>query len=240
MDVSKLIRDPSKTHAALKKMSDSCVIAVKPCKIYIPKRYIDKGLAVIGQEYKILGFFALVVDDKYYSVSTTIAMLEIEPSNMNEVTVGEDTYLEFIFETGCRVFKTTSALLDDTLLYRVYNEFTAQGHTPWFISEIDDACMYETAADHAGAFTDTDHAIFEMITSSRARDAKDRAKYWRHGAKKPTDFVTNPAQLIQLRDTTYGASSTVAHYIGPYFKDNLVSTLVTPSTRVENIERLLR
>lgn len=240
MDVTKLIRDPSKVHAALKDVEDGSTIAVKPVKIYVPKRFLDKRLAVIGQEYRILAFYAMVVDDKYWAYSDAIGFLEIEPSNVNDVIIDEDTYLEFEFEVGDRVFKTTDMLVDDTMCYRVYDEFIAQGHTPWYMGAEEDAGIMDTASYHADANLQTNRAIFEMITSSRARDKNDRAKYYRHTVKSTTDFTTRPPELIQLRDVTYGASSTVAKMVGPYFKDTIASAVVTPSTRVEGIEQHLR
>lgn len=239
IDVSKYIRDPSKVHAALADVGP-CTIAKKPVKIQVPKRYLDKQLAVIGQEYRIFAFYAMIVDDKYYAVSTTIGFLEIEPSNTNEVTINDETYLEFTFDVGARVFKTRAMLCDDKLCYRIYEEQFAQGHVPWYIGQVEAAASFDTAGFHAKAELATNRAIFEMIVSSRARSAKDRSVYWRHSIKQQSEFISNPPDLIQLRDVSYGASSTVAKMIGPYFKDSLVSAVVTPSTRVENIEEIYR
>src|SRR5690606_25517753 len=133
MDISQLIRNKAIVHDALVQDGDK-LLAKKGMKIYIPVRFSERNLAVIGSETSILGIFAIVVDDKYYAVSNALAMLRIEPTSTNTVTVGDEDYFEFYFEAGSVVVADTQVVVDDTVAYYVYNEFIAKGRAPWYLS----------------------------------------------------------------------------------------------------------
>ena len=128
MDPKKLTRDASKVHAALKELEAGSVVTVRECKIYIPARFAEQQLAVLGNETNICGLFAIVVDDQYYGVSSAMAMMRIEPTMTNTVKVGEDEYLEFVFDPGSTVISSTELVKADTFIYLIYSEIMAKGN----------------------------------------------------------------------------------------------------------------
>lgn len=240
MDKSRWVRDPEKVKAVLVKQADHSVVATKPCKIYIPKRFVEKQLAVIAAETYIVGIFAIVVEDKYYSVSLTNAMLRIKPSMISTVKFDGDSYLEFSINPGGIVFATTQLIKSDVLVYKIFDEIIAKGHVPWYVG-YDDLCMLFTSAKkHAGVNLGPSHAILEMFAASITRDSVDRSKYYRHTIETQDDATTRPPTVIPLRSVVLGATNTTSRLLGSYFDDGLTSALVNPSQRTEKIEELLR
>lgn len=239
MDISKLVRDAKKIHAVLETKGD-IIKAKKRIKVYIPTRFKEKKLAVVGNEVSIVGVYAMVVDDKYYGVSKTNAMMSISPSEVNTVMVGEESYYEFVFENGDTFCSNKNLVHRGTLPYDIFDEIVAKGNTPWYLNLTDLAELFDTAKLHAGFSHGTNQAILEMITASRARLPNDRAKYYRHALTQQKDFENKPYYVIPLRSVQYGATNTVAKLIGAYFDEGLTSALVNPSERSEQIEEILR
>ena len=240
MDWTRWKREPSKVLAALAEQPDGSVVTSRGCKIYIPGRFVEKQLASIAAETYIVGIYAIVVDDKYYGVSTANAMMRITPSTISTVKFNDDSYLEFSFEPGSVVIADTMLIKADTLVYKIFDEIIAKGHVPWYIGYEDLATLFDSADYHAGVRLGNSHAVLEMFAAAIARDPEQRAKYYRHSIQAQDDPVVRPPIVIPLRSVTYGATNTTAKLLGSYWADGLTSALVNPAEKTERIEALLR
>lgn len=240
MDIRKLVRDAPKVHAALKELPDESLVTTKGCKIYVPARFAERGLASIGIETHIVGIYAIVVEDKYYGVSMVNAMVRINPTAITTVKVGEDEYYEFYFEPGSKVIPSVQLVKTDTLVFKIYDEIIAKGRVPWYLEYFDLAKIFDSAKYHAGANVGENREVTELIISMIGRDPKDRTKYYRQSIKSMDDVKKNPPAFIPLRSVQYNATNTTTKLMGSYFSDGLVSALVNPSEREERIEELLR
>ena len=240
MDIKSFKRDPAKVHAALKETSDGTVVAIKPVWIYIPARFAEQQLAVLGAETFISGIYCMAVEGKSYGVSMANAMLQIEPTSVANVKMEEDEYLEFYFEPGARVIVNFELVKTDTFIYSIYSELLAKGYVPWFLNYEDLGKLFQSSKHHAGATVGANDQIVEMIVASISRDRDNRMLYYRHTLDTKKDLVSRPPVMIPLRSVTYGASNTTAKLMGQFFDEGLTSALVNPATRSEPIEELLR
>ena len=240
MNSTHWVRNPGKVHEALMELPDGSVTTKRDVKIYIPQRFVEKQLAAIGAETYIVGIFVMVVDDKFYAVSTVNAMMRIQPSTISTVKFDGDSYLEFYFAPGSVVIANTLLLKADALVYKIFNEIIAKGHVPWYVNYEDLAKLFDTADTHAGVNLMGSHAILEMFAAAIARDPNDRSKYYRHAIQQQSDVETSPPKMIALNSVTYGATNTTAKLLGSYWDDGLTSALVNPSQKTEQIEELLR
>ena len=121
MDITKLIRNAEKAHAAIKELDDGSLVAVKECKIYVPLRFTECGLAFVGLEKRIVGIYAIVVDNVFYGVSNICALMEITPTSTTKVMVDDEEYYEFTFEPGSVITPNVNLIKTDTLVYRIYS-----------------------------------------------------------------------------------------------------------------------
>lgn len=239
MDISHLKRDPKWVISNLKELEDSSVVTLVNCKIHIPERFTAKHLAVLGSEVFIFGFFPIIMNDEYYAVNSTIAMMKINPSSTERIVVNGDPYYEFSFEAGDKIFGTTQLVVNDTLTYYMYDEFIAKGNIPWYMNYYDMAKMFDTAQLHAGVNLGG-RSIIELIISTIARNPKDITQLYRHVLNEPSDIVYNPPITVPFRSVVYNTSDTTSKLNGAYFSDAINSALVNPSESVELIEELLR
>ena len=233
-------RDAGAVQAYLKELPDGRLVTTKGCKIYIPTRYAERGLASIGIETHIVGIYAIVVEDQYYAVCSVNAMQRIEPTSSIKVVFNDEEYYEFTFDPGSTVISSLQLVKTDTLVFKIYDEIISKGRVPWYLGYADLGRLFDTAKYHAGANIGQNHEVTELLISMIARDSKDRRVYYRQSVKTLKDVQDNPPAFIPLRSTTYGATNTTSKLAGSYFKDGLTSALVSPADRVEPIEDILR
>lgn len=233
-------RDASRVKAALKRQADGSVLTTKPTRIYVPERYVEKGLAEIGSETFIVGIYAMVVDDEHYAVSKINAMVRIKPTTISTVKFDGSTYLEFFFEPGSVVIATTSLVRSDTLVYNIFNYFISNGAIPWFLGYEDVASLFESAEHHAGVRLTKSHSILEMFAAAIGRDPENRTRYYRQSLDRGSEKPNKPVAFIALRNISLGATNTTARLMGSRFGDGLTSALANPSRKLERVEQLLR
>lgn len=239
MNFSTMKRDASVIHAGLVEQPGGILLAKEALKIYTPRRFEAKKLAVIGSEIRIVGIFAIAIGE-VYGVSKVIAMMPITPSSTTIVTIDGDDYYEFSFDKGAVVCPNTNLVRDDSLAFKVYDEIMAGGHIPTFFSGEDLAKLFESAKYHANINLAPTNAPLEMIAASISRDPKDLRRYYRHVISKIEDQDKTPPRFIAFRNVIYGATNTTARLMGSYFDDGLMSALVNPAEKSEGIETILR
>lgn len=240
MDITKLIRKADKVHASIKELDDGSLIAVKECKIYIPLRFTECGLAFVGIETRIIGIYAIVVEGVFYGVSNICALIMITPTSTTKVTINDEEYYEFTFEPGSVITPNTNLVKTDTIVYRIYDEILSKAKVPWYLDYNDLGSLFDTANYHAGANVGNNREVTELIVSMIARNEKDRHVYYRSTIKTAEDLKKHKPVFTPLRSVQYAATNTTNKLAGSYFGVGVNSALVTPATRVEKIEGLLR
>lgn len=245
MDSTAFVSDVARVHAAFVVTQDEVTktrrfVTRKGCKIYIPVRFTERGLASVGVEINIVGIFAIVVEDKYYATMIVNALTRIEPNATNRVSFDGDEYFEFVFNPGSTVIPSLSLVKQNTLVYRIFDEFINKGRIPWYMSYPKMARLFDTAKKHAGANIGGDHEVTELIVSMISRNANDRTQYYRQIIEKPEDLLTNPPIFTPLKSVIDSATNTTNKLAGSYMQEGIISALGSPSERTERIEALLR
>ena len=240
MDISKLIRDPDKIKTCLVELPDGRLVTKKELKIYIPVRFEERDLARVGIDTRILGIYAIVLEDKYYGVSIVNAMVNIAPTSNMKVMFNDEPYYEFTFEPGSTVITNMNLVKTDTLVYKIYDEFISKGRIPWYIGYKELGRLFETAQKYAGANVGQNPEVMEIMVSLISRDPENRSKYYRQTIKSLDEIDHKPPVFIALRNVSYSATNTVNKLAGSYFGTGLTSALVEQTTRTERIEQVLR
>lgn len=234
------IREPDRIKGILVQMPDKSVVTKVPCKIVVPAHYQEKQLAHIGSDVFVLGVLAIIVEDKYYSITMTPAMMQLDPTATQTIEMNGDEYLEFSFDAGSRVFVSSELVRKKTLTYWIFDEFISKGNVPWFIEYEDLPHLFDTAEKFADINVGGLHAVFEIICAMIGRVSDDRRQYFRHVAKSHDDQIKQAPVTVPFRSVVWNATNTVAKLVGSYSSDGMTSALVHPSERVEKIESLLR
>jgi hypothetical protein len=239
MEINSLVRDADRVKACLQETSSGSLIATKGCKIIIPARFSERGLAEIGLETFIIGVYAMIVEDKYYAVSLINMMIRITPTSTLKIKIKGVEYYEFTFDPGQIVMPRTNLVRNDILVYKIYDEIVSKGKVPWYLGYEDLGHIFDTALSHGGANIGTDAEVTELIISIISRNSKDRTQYYRSSINSIEDLKTNPPVFISLKSVPYAATNTTNKLAGSYWSEGVVSALVSPSDRVERVESLL-
>lgn len=240
MEPSDFSRNAQVVLANLQELPDNSVVTKKGCKIYIPSRYTERELAEVGIETRTVGLYAMTVEDKYYSVCSVNAIMELAPSSTNKIRIGGDEFYEFVFDPGAVVIKNTMLVKDDSVLFKLYNELFSKGNIPWFLNQEDLSNVFATASYHAGANIGQTPEVIDVLVSLIARDPKDRTINYRTVVKSREDMKTNPPTYIALKSVIYASTNTTNKIAGSYFSTGVLGSLVYPAERTEKIEEILR
>lgn len=243
MDFSALIRDPEKVYEALSLQKDGSVVCRKPVKVIIPTRYLESSLAEIGATVSTLAVYAIVVDDKYYAVSKTLAMMTLTPTSIATRKHDDTSYEELLMDAGSVFTPTTDLVVTDTLVYYVLENFVSRGRVPWFLDYEDIVTLTYSAEKHANVNLTSSHAVLAIIAAAIARDVNDNRKYFRQtlvGAEEKRGRNGKDVTFVPLSSVIMGATNTTSRLQGSHRTDGTISALINPSTRLERVEQLLR
>lgn len=240
MDVTRLVRDPDKVRTNLLEAKDDSLVTKVPCKVLIPARFVERGLAALEPEVYTVAIFALVMEDKYYATFCATAPMRLTPNEVNNVDIDGVPYIEMQFVKGAVITPNRNLVIRNEIVYFIYNELVAKGNVPWYLSDEDLALLYENAPIFAGVSVGANHAVWEMIVAQILRMPNDKTMYYRHGISTPADRAKIDPTVVPLRSITYGPTNTVARLIGAHFKESVPVALANPTETVEPIEDLLR
>lgn len=241
MDVANLTRKATAIHDNLIELPDGSIITRSGCVIHIPARYVDKGLATLGNETYICAIFGISDSSGNYAVSKAAAMMRIEPISQSKYSVNGEEYLAFEFPPGSTVIPDTQLVVQSTLLYNIYAFFVGGGDIPWFMDyEQDVLRLFDTDEIHAGSRLVPDRAVFHMIAATISRYKEDKTKYYRQVAKDRMTITSVRPEYVPFKSVIYGPKSTASRLMGNYFDQAVATALVNPATGRDDIETLLR
>ena len=239
MDVNSLIRDKAYILSILNKLPDNTTRVKQECRIFIPADYADKGLASIGTDTYVLGIFPIVCNGKF-STMICNAMVRIDPALMNRVNLAGNDYIEFVFPKDSIIFLANNVVRNNTLTYKIFEYYHSSAKVPWFVTYNQMSRLYESAKDYADANIGSNHETDELLASVIARNPADRRQYFRQSTQYDDNLTAHQPIYISMRNVAYSATNTMSKLSGGHFTDGTISALVSPTTRVEPMERLLR
>jgi len=240
MDLSTLTRSREKVRANMVELDDNSVIALGGCKIYIPQRYVNKGLAGVGETVWSVGEFVVTLDSGYYCTMLVPAILTLSPTEVRQVKLEGNAYYELSFVEGSVVIESSWVPKSDSCIPPLFNELNINGNVPYGFSLFDLIKMYHLAPKYAGFKMGANPQVYETVVNIIARDPEDLNKQYRGVPFVLDDVYKKPPVIVGLRNPAVTSTNTVAKLIGSYFQDGTVSALINPSDRVEGVEILLR
>lgn len=236
-----LRRDVSKVRPFLIETASGQLLTKVACKIQIPARWTDVGLADIGITTFSYGFFPIIVEEQNaYMVSNVPAKIELNPFQTKPIKIGDEDYIEFSFEPGQVVFKALDVIQKKTFIYDILNELLLKGKIPWYASYLDICTLFKLAKKYAGSDAANVDAVIELIGSIVSRSPKSMKTYLRTALPNQPGADTNDILFVPLSSVVHSVNNTVNKLTGAYFSDGITSALVHPSKQTEKIESILR
>ncbi|TXG83288.1 MAG: hypothetical protein E6R13_04065 [Spirochaetes bacterium] len=167
-------------------------------------------------------------------------MMQITPTSTSIIEIEGEDHFEFTFEKGSQISPNVNLVVNDTLVYHIYDEIVAKGHVPFFFSYEDLGKLFVTAETHGGIKLASNNVPLEMIATAISRSTKDPMIYYRHVINDIRDQYKVKPEFIAFRNVSYGATNTTAKLMGAYFEEGLLSAFANPSKHPEPVETILR
>jgi len=233
-------RNASAVISQLHETKEQLLVTRKDCIIQFPKRFLDRGMAEIGNETYVFGVYALIIGDEY-AVSCVPSMVRTNPSRISETTIDGVEYYNFHYQAGSTVIENTNLVRKAILIFNIMEEFFLKGNVPWYVDYEDLGRIFDGAKEFADSEVAKNYSVMEALVAYISRSPKDRAIQYRHFVKTRQEVEKNtPAYIGMVGNVFYAAPGTVNKLAGSYFQDAVVSALVQPSEKASHVETLLR
>lgn len=233
-----LKRNPKHIHKGLKRLKSGEVVALKPCQIYIPRRFADVHLATISSHIEFVAIYGIVMDG-YYGTSLTNAVVKSKPSSTRVEKIDDVEYFVFNYEVGDVVLMDSRVVTMDVLVYHIWAEMVDKGKVPWYIDAADRAVMLMTAKSHANVSIGSNYALIEMIMAVCTRSSLDRTEQWRYTLNKKGGPGKAEAIAIGLRNIQFTAETELALLSGSFAETGLMTAITRPSSPPEGLEKIV-
>jgi hypothetical protein len=240
MKPTDFIKDKASVMKTLIENADGTVVTKTGCRIFIPKRFIERGMAEVGSENYSIGLFPLVTPDNRFMLFNAIAYIYLNPSEFSTVFINGEEFIDFKFEPNTIVIKSLNLVQKDTLVYSVFNEFISNGNVPWYVNYDDSGTTFDTATTIAGTSIGQNPEQIEILLAAIARQPQDRMKYFRTLLQKPDDAKKLTPAFVPLKSVSYSATNTTNKLAGAYFDEGVRSALLNPTKTPDTIGTMLR
>jgi len=238
-DYTKLKRNPNAIKSKLK-TSDNIVIAKETLYVMFPEKYVDKELAILGNTCHVTGVICIFDDKNNYSIMTVPAKLEMQPVEIDTVLVENEPYVVLTFMENSDLISNTKVVKDITGTFPVFDLFLIQGKIPWYIGYTDLLNVFANMGKYTGTKATNNLLTFEILIATIARDEKDRLKDFRLSLKDMKDMEKKRPVWVGMNDIFYSFRSTLAKIAGSYMKLGVVSSIINPEKKANELENIVR
>lgn len=235
----KLKRNPTAIAAQLKKAGSS-VVALQPLKIIFPMRYVDKGLANIGNTVSALSVLAIIDNNGNYSVINAMSMPEFSPHTVIEEVIDNVGYYVMEFDAGDVVIVKEDVVKNDTFIYDFFDEFIVKANIPWYLDYGDVGNLLSTAKQYAGSGVAKNPIGIEILSATIARDPNDKTVFFRHAVNKDKGMLHKRPSFVGLFNVYSTFKNTTNKLSGSYMRQGITSAIVNPEEDSSALERALR
>ena len=240
IDVSKFKRDGNYIKGILTNKNN--ILATKAdISILIPGRYEDRDLMQLGATITTISVYAIVdMSTRKYAVMNLPIFIELEPSSVDNITIGGNLYKKLNFVKGDIVSSNTTLVRKDDFVFNLFDEFFIKGKVPWFLSYLDASNILTQAKKYADSNIGNNPIAMEILVSIIARSEKDKKIPFRYTTGDGKDLDKKIVAYTGLQNPYYSFDNTVSKVAGSFFTKGLNSTIVdkqATSTKVEDILR---
>lgn len=216
------------------KIKDNSTLTTHRISVLFPERYLGRELASIGVNFvKVLGIYAIVNDNKEYTVINTPIFHELLPESTEIVDIDGKNYVMCGFDKNSVYLSSNDLIVMDSFVYELFAEFFLQGNVPWYLDYTDLVNIFRQSKQFTNTSLGDDLVTWETITSLVTRYSSDKTKYHRQTVDKPYSYVG-------LNDIRYGYDNTGARIIGGYMKEGIVTAIIDKEKETSDTSRILR
>lgn len=247
MNVLELVRDKVKVKEALKENPDGSVACLKNLKVYIPKRFEQRGYAELSDTIVSYAVVGIVVDDKFYSPITSLFSYRFCPSSyknviltvpgLNTIDTVKEEYIEMEFEKGDVLIESLASVQVPEICYYYFMEFIWLSKIPWYIDRTEVGRIMDLAYYQGAREIGVKPQCVRLLNSYIYRDHFDLRIPYRYSK----GFNEGLTPLITgCNNRSLLVEGTLFKLMSGELNKNIVSSMLDQDTRVTELERIVK
>lgn len=239
MSVEGLRREPHASFEAkaFTTLPDNSVIANRYLEIYIPKRFVDNGMATVSDKVTTAAVLGLVIPGECYAPLVALMDITLLPLNIRESNIKGVPYLILEFEKGDTVIESLEVIQDPNKPYFYMLEFYYYAKIAWYMSHREVEGLFDNAKAECGGDVGSSFQVPRVLTSIMFRDPDNPDQPYRY-SKAISEG--RPPLIVGLNNGSMLIDGTFAKISSGYLQDNTVAAIVNPDTKVTDYERIMR
>lgn len=201
------------------------LVCKKPITIIYPTRWEDINLATLGDVVSVIGFYLMIVGDRYM-VGSALCRQQFTPATISMIKLEGNNFRQLKFDAGQPVLRTMQVVKEDTIPYYIFHEFIELGKFPLeYMDYIDVISVYNSAHYYCGEAVGATTSIISAVGASICRDPDNPSEAF---STAINDIMTTKRPLIApFLEYQLGTSSTLSKIMGARAADGLDSALVS-------------
>jgi len=240
MDVSKFKRNPQVIHSKLSLVGQKTLIAKDDLSILVPQRFAAKGLLKLGTTVEFICMYCIFDKQGNYAISNTPGFLASQPDRTYVEMIDEVGFYRFEYLKGSTIFPALTISKDDTLVFKIFDEYLQRGNIPWYYNYDDALRLLDNVQLYTGMSIGNRPEVGQFMISLLSRNAKDRKQYFRHAITSFDTVRDQKPAYVPMKSVNYSANNTMSKLTGSYFNDGVIGALISPSEKADRIEEILR
>lgn len=239
MTVETLRREPHASFEAkaFTTLPDNSVIANRYMEIYLPKRFVDNGMATVSDKVTTAAVLGLVIPGECYAPLVALMDITLTPLNIRESNIKGVPYLVLEFEKGDTVIESLEVIQDPNKPYFFMLEFYYYAKIPWYMSHREVEGLFDNAKAESGGDVGSSFQVPRVLTSIMFRDPDNPDQPYRY-SKAISEG--RPPLIVGLNNGSMLIDGTFAKISSGYLQDNTIAAIVNPDTKVTDYERIMR
>lgn len=237
MDISGLKHDRAKIRKAYTVNDDGSVTANRYLEAYIPKRFVENGMALIGDKVFTTLMVGLVIPGECYAPWIAIVDVTMAPSAMREVRVNGSQYIVMEFEEGDTLIENLRYIQDPNKNYDYFMEFDQYAKLPWYVSDKMFTALYDHAGKQSGSVVGGTPQHMRIYASVMMRDPDNLDNAYRHSKAM---LEGRPPVIVGLNNKSMLVDGTFAKLTSGYLQDNTVGAIINPDDKVTDLEKIIK
>lgn len=222
---------------ALTEQKDGSVTANCKLEIYLPKKFVDNGMASVTDTVTTAAVLGLVIPGECYAPLVALMDITLLPFNIRESNVKGVQYFVLEFEEGDTVIENVDVIQDSNKPYSYSQEFYDYARVSWYLSEKEIMGLFDNARAECGSNVGSTRQVTRVLTSTMFRDPDEPSRAYRYSEAMRKGL---PPLIMGLNNGPMLIDGTFAKITGGYLRDNTLAAMVTPDTKVTDNERIIR
>lgn len=237
MEIGNLKRDGDAIEKSLIINADSSVTAGRDLEIHLPKRFVDNGMATVGEKVQSVAVLGVVVPGVCYAPLVALMDITLEPLSIREVAIGGVQYLVLEFAKGDTVIESLDVLEDPNKPYQYYLEFDFYAKKPWYLNKEDLSSMVDYAEYECGGKVGSSPQVKRVFNSLMYRDPDNLNNPYRNSKAM---LEGREPIIVGLNNSALLIDGTFSKLTGGYLQDNTIAAIVNPDTKVTDMEKVIK